>query len=91
VVVPADCGQKSRLVFKTVPCPYCKTDCQLVLPEDQVASDLVRRGTGGGPEGPEFWAELNELERSRTVFETRKPEAGPGKQDGSGVIGEFEV
>ena len=83
VVEPADYDQKSRLVLKVVPCPYCEAQCQLKLREDQVSGIEVTRGPGGAPDAPQTWAQLSELERSRTVFETRPPDgpASPTKEE----------
>ncbi len=77
VVAPTDRKEKSSLVLKLVPCPYCQVSCQLTLREDQCFTTVVDKGTGDPAQAPQTWAQLSELERSRTVFDTTEPDAAP--------------
>jgi hypothetical protein len=79
VVAPEDHNQRSRLVLKIVPCPYCKANCQLTLREDQVFATEVTRGGSSPAKAPQTWAQVSELERTRTVYDTQQPDARPPK------------
>lgn len=76
IVTPADQDQKSGLVLKVLPCPYCQTECQVTVRAEQVTTGVVFRGPG---EAPRTWAQASERERSRTVHETTPPDAA-GRQ-----------